>query len=440
MTKINYIFLNKAIWDPIKNYIKQHNSSVNSIETFKTFIKGISSATTNNDIKDSTRKISDSIPTSFLSDKSNILSSFFNKSFRVMSNLLTEVDTHLTANELPINIIQPKTSSVLLFQRKFIALIMFGAFLGLFPGKIFHSRTPGLCFQSFFSSSSASKHQTIALIDYFNSIASGVSNNEGFVNQHVIFERHYSPKKDEQFFIGINYNIQKTELVRGYMENYNPGNHAVEAIFGNKVVGSAVLRNVMHQEEIMMTVSPETLIARIFHTDMDHEDSISFRGLLRYSSYKGYGSSNYRHVTVTNDEKFGALGRVYTSFDAIPGEKYKQFTNSYSLRELNKLIPGLCVDFYGESEGSVRSPFVSGYWGGGVFGGDIIYKFVIQMIASCVCKRKLVYADPDRILNQQIIDKLEDKYKTCGSLAKALFEAERGSKISKKNAINVLLS
>ncbi|KAH7649995.1 hypothetical protein FG379_001839 [Cryptosporidium bovis] len=441
MTKIRYIFLDKLLWDPIKRYIQNNNSSVNSLTELKQFVGGISQTTSNREIKDSTRKISDSISSSLPVEKDGIITEFFTNTFKVLSNLLVNIDKHLTVNKLPERIIEPKTNSVMLFQRKFIASIMFGAFLGLFPGQIFNSKTPGLCFQNFFGTSSASKHQVIAFMSYFNDVAIGISSNHEFVEQQVIFERHYSAPKDTLFFINSNEAIQPTELVRGFMENYNPGGHVVEAIFGNKIVGSATLSNVMHQEEIMMTTSPETLFARIFHTNMGQEDSLSFRGLLKYSSYKGYGTNNYRHIDVTSQERFRALGRIYTSFDAIPGNQgYTQFTTPYSLRELNKLVPGLCTDFYGETEVKQRSPFVGGYWGGGVFGGDIKYKFIIQMIASCVCRRALAYADPDKHLNLQEIRRLEQKYTTCGRLAKALFDAERAGRISKGNAINVLLS
>ncbi|KAK6590234.1 hypothetical protein RS030_172605 [Cryptosporidium xiaoi] len=441
MTKIKYIFLDKLLWNPIKNYIQNHNSKVNSLTELKKFVGGISQATSNREIKDSTKRISDSISSSLPAEKDGILTEFFTNTFKVLSNLLVNIDQHLTANKLPERVIEPKTNSVMLFQRKFIASIMFGAFLGLFPGRIFNSRTPGLCFQNFFGTSVASKHQVIAFMSYFNDVATGITSNHGFVDQQVIFERHYSDPKNTHFFTNSMEQIQPTELVRGFMENYNPGGHVVESIFGNKVVGSATLSSVMHQEEIMMTNSPETLFARIFHTDMGQEDSISFRGLLRYSSYKGYGTQNYRHIDVTKEERFRALGRIYTSFDAIPrNQGYTQFTTNYSLRELNKLVPGLCTDFYGETEVRKRSPFVGGYWGGGVFGGDIKYKFIIQLIASCVCRRPFAYADPDKHLKIQEIRQLEQKYTTCGGLAKALFDAESSGRISNGNAINVLLS
>ncbi|OII73645.1 poly (ADP-ribose) glycohydrolase [Cryptosporidium ubiquitum] len=439
MNRIRYIFNEQGLWGSITSFISAKHTTVRSSATLRSFVKELGTATNDRNIISSTSSVASGIQAAFSNADSTQSSRFFSSTFSVLSQHLVKLTDNLTDNVLPIDIILPKANAIQMFTRKFIVLVIFAGFLGLFPNYIFHSRTPGLYFGNFFSGSGASGQQLSCILSYFNIMANKISSNDQLTLDLVVFERHYRHPSPESFFTSSTLNIQQTVLIKGFMETHNPGGHVVEAIFGNKVVGSAVLSNVMHQEEIMMTVAPETLISRIFHTDLNDEDVISFRGLMKFSKYNGYGSS-FSYAPANEEDMYKPLTRVYGSIDALnKGYPQKQFTVQYALRELNKLLPLLCSDFYGESEEKHRSPFVTGYWGGGVFGGDIPYKFVIQLLGSCVCNRPMVYSDASNKLDLNQIRRLESKYMTCGELAKAFFQLQNAGRITFNNAIGELL-
>ncbi|KAJ1605211.1 hypothetical protein OJ253_3261 [Cryptosporidium canis] len=439
MNRIRYIFNESGLWSSITTFITGNHHTVNSVFKLKSFVRDLGKATGNEEILESTHKISTMLESSFSNADKAQSNKFFSGTFSTLSLQLAKLTDHLGENALPVDIILQRTNAVQIFTRKFIVLVMFAAFLGLFPKKIFNDQTPGLGFDGFFGTSRVSGQQLSCFLSYFNIMADKISSNEHLINDRVIFERHHRVSSPVSFFTSSKSSLQGTKIIRGYMETYNHGGPLVEAIFANKVVGSSTLLNSMHQEEILMSVAPETLIARIFHTNLHSEDALTFRGLMKYSWYTGFGST-FAYVPIKEEQMHSSLIRVYASVDAFPQQSsLRQFTEEYSLRELNKLVPVLCVDFYGEFEEGKRGPFVTGYWGGGVFGGDVIYKFLIQLIAACVCNREMVFSDTQNKLDYKKVLSIEQKYKTCGNLAEAFFRTQRQGRFFNGNAIDEIL-
>lgn len=441
MNRIRYIFNESGLWGSITNFISRNHQGVTSVRHLKDFIRNLGTATGDGEIVRSTGKISTMLEQSFSNADVVQTNKFFSGTFSILSTHLVKITDLLNDNVLPVDIILQRTNAVQMFTRKFIVLIMFTAFLGLFPGRIFNSQTPGLQFDRFFSSYRASGQQLSCFLSYFNIMADKISSNDQMISDRVIFERHHRPSSPTSFFTSSSLALRPVTLITGFMESYNPGGHVLEAIFGNKEIGSETLSNSMHQEEILMSVAPETLIARIFHIRLHDEDVLSFRGLMKFSSYTGFGSSRFTYAPIKNEEEmYKSLIRVYASVDALcKQDNPRQFTEPYSLRELNKLIPVLCADFYGESEESQRSPFVTGYWGGGVFAGDIPYKFLIQLIASCTCNRAMVFSDSLNKLDHNKVRQIEQKYRTCGQLADRFFRIQSNGGFREGNAIDEIL-
>ncbi|KAF7456370.1 Poly(ADP-ribose) glycohydrolase [Cryptosporidium felis] len=441
MNKIKYIFENGGLWSRVTSFIQSNHKGVRDQNGLSNFVNGLLSAVQDQEISTGSKPIVSGIPKTFQFADQTQTKKFFSKTFSVLSMELTGLKALLPDNKLPMSVILEKTNSVQMLTRKFIVLMIFGAFLGLFPGHAFNRLTPGLGFERFFAGSQLSGNQLSCFLSYFNHMAEFMESDNPLLSDYVIFQRHHQPSKPESFFTSSMNKIHPTLIISGFMETYNPGNHVLEAIFGNKIVGSATLAGTMHQEEIIMTNAPETLVARIFHANLGDEDVLTFRGLLKFSSYSGY-SGSFKYLPVTDQVMYSSIARIYASFDAMfdqnsPGKT--QFSVRYSLREMNKLLPGLCEDFYGESEDASRSQFVTGYWGGGVFGGDISFKFIIQLIAACVCSRQLVFSDNSNVLDKEKIRKIEQKYVTCGALATKFFALQHQGRLRAKNTLDELL-
>ncbi|KAH8582011.1 shares a domain with poly ribose glycohydrolases [Cryptosporidium sp. chipmunk genotype I] len=440
MNTIRYVFHDSGIWGKVTSFISSNYQSVNSQNTLRKFVKDLGIASNNNQIKSSTEKISTKLESAFSNADAAQSSKFFSSSFPVLSQSLVRLTDNLIDNELPRAVILQKTNATQIFTRKFIVLMLFAGFLGLFPGHIFNQQVPGLDFTGFFGGTRASSNQLSCFLSYFNIMAGKISSSDQEIHNHVIFQRHHKGSNRENFFTSSNLGIKQTQIIQGFMESYNPGGHVVEAIFANMMYGSATLHNVMNQEEIVMTIAPETLLGRIFYSDLHDEDSITVRGVMKFSGYTGFGTNNFTFRPIKESEIYAAIPRVYAVVDAISrGSTYTEFTLGYALRELSKLISALCDDFYGETEENDRSPFVSGYWGGGVFGGDNLYKFLIQLIAACVCNRQLVYSDGLNKLDISLIRQIETKYGTCGNLASAFFKKHRTRSFSSGNALVEML-
>ncbi|POM84952.1 Poly (ADP-ribose) glycohydrolase (PARG) family protein [Cryptosporidium meleagridis] len=440
MSTIRYLFNESGTWSRITSFISSNYRSVNSQSTLKSFVKNLGAASSDSQIKLSTEKISSRIESSFLNADRTQSSKFFSSTFSVLSECLVKITDNLADNELPINIITKKTNSIQMLTRKIIALFLFAGFLGLFPNNFFNNQTPGLDFSGFFSSSRASSNQLSSFLSYFNTMGGKISQKDPMVNEYVIIQRHHKSPLKENMLISSTLALKQTQIISGFMESHNPGGHVVEAIFANKIYGSATLHNCMNQEEIVMTVVPETLIGRFFLENLHDEDSVTVRGAMRYSNYNGFGTDKFTFQPIKESEMYMSLPRVYAVVDAISrGSRLKEFTLEYALREINKLTSALCDDFYGESEERDRSQFVTGYWGGGVFGGDNQYKFILQLIAACFCNRQLVYSDGLNRLDINQIRQIEGKYTTCGELSDAFFKKHKTNSFRKGNALSEML-
>ncbi|TRY50035.1 Poly(ADP-ribose) glycohydrolase [Cryptosporidium tyzzeri] len=441
MSTIRYLFSEVGTWSKITNFISSNHRNVNSRSTLKSFVKNLGVASSDSQIKSSTEKISLKIESSFLNADGTQSSKFFSSTFSILSECLVKMTDNLADNELPRNILTQKTNSIQMFTRKITVLFLFAGFLGLFPGSFFNNRTPGLDFTGFFSSSRASSNQLSSFLSYFNIMGHKISQRDPMVSEYVVIQRHHRLPLQEYMLTSSTLSLKPTQIISGFMESHNPGGHVVEAIFANMKYGSATLHNCMNQEEIVMTVVPETLIGRFFLDDLHDEDSVTVRGVMRYSNYKGFGTDKFTFQSIKESEMYMSIPRVYAVVDALSrGSRFREFTLEYALREINKLTSALCDDFYGESEERDRSPFVTGYWGGGVFGGDIQYKFFLQLIAACICNRKLVYSDGLNRLDINQIRQIESKYTTCGQLSDAFFKKHKTSGFSKENALKVMLT
>ena len=65
----------------------------------------------------------------------------------------------------------------------------------------------------------------------------------------------------------------------------------IQADFANKSIGGGVLSHGIVQEEIRFCINPELFVTMMICSDMTPNETISIRGIERFSSYSGYASS-----------------------------------------------------------------------------------------------------------------------------------------------------
>ncbi len=70
----------------------------------------------------------------------------------------------------------------------------------------------------------------------------------------------------------------------------------IQADFANKSIGGGALSHGIVQEEIRFCINPELFVTMMICADMTNEETISVRGIERFSNYSGY-SSTFRFLS-----------------------------------------------------------------------------------------------------------------------------------------------
>jgi poly(ADP-ribose) glycohydrolase len=171
-------------------------------------------------------------------------------------------------------------------------------------------------------------------------------------------------------------------LQNGTMELYNDNifvDFANEDIHIHKVIPSAT------QEEILFSLCPELFPAILFCSRMTDRDTYLIKGARRFSTYKGYQHS-FQFVSPILSPTDCDVVAIDASVQCDPNER-NQFTPVVFARDLIKASIG----FMGCCEVLANQKIVTGHWGGGVFGGNKILKFLQQLIAAVLNDCTLTY-------------------------------------------------
>ena len=182
--------------------------------------------------------------------------------------------------------------------------------------------------------------------------------------------------------VTLDYLESKTKI---HIDSITEQKNNIITNFANKYLGGGCMHLGSVQEEILLLICPEILVARAFVKKMNHIQSISMSGFEIISKSQGYGNS-LKYGTYNIDKTpyvNNSFKSLMIAVDAYPiyGEQiWTQINPIFSMRELIKFITGL----QGNREEVLGFKFdfcSTGKWGCGAFGGDVYMKFLIQFIA-----------------------------------------------------------
>ena len=215
-------------------------------------------------------------------------------------------------------------------------------------------------------------------------------------------------------------NIKCQVDIDGRIEDADPsGASTWEADFANSMIGGGVLASGCVQEEIRFLLSPELIASLLLTERMGPLENVLITGSERFSSYTGYASDfkfggNFQDVASNDivgspDSNAQTLHKAefrrkttITAMDAVSYSRQEyglQFRTQAIRRDLDKAF----VSFQQRSSagdggdgsgvmGGATAPWIAtGNWGCGAFGGDLVLKAVIQIVAAAEAGRDIKY-------------------------------------------------
>ena len=222
--------------------------------------------------------------------------------------------------------------------------------------------------------------------------------------------------------------------VAGKIEDFEDADEdAWEADFANCLIGGGVLASGCVQEEIRFLLSPELITSLLLTERLGELEHLLITGSERFSTYTGYASTfQFSGNFVDNAGKDALLSAgeyplqaaeyrrrtTVTAMDALhfaPSQYGSQFQIHAIRRELDKAFAAFQKEDMSTAKGgswgthlgmidnSNASLVRTGNWGCGAFGGDLILKAVIQLVAAAEAGRNLKYfVFGDEELSEQI--------------------------------------
>lgn len=186
----------------------------------------------------------------------------------------------------------------------------------------------------------------------------------------------------------IDKSISNVNFINGFIKNSD----SIKVDFANKNIGGGVLAHGCCQEEILFLSNTELIGLMSLVDTLGPTDALTVSGITQYSLIKSYG------FDLKFEPYLYALDQLQTiiMIDAIDYRKIK--SNSFEISELYKATNGFSLI---ESNGFslIESNIIStGNWGAGIFKGDPIVKFLIQLLAASITGNNLNYYLTDTYL------------------------------------------
>lgn len=163
--------------------------------------------------------------------------------------------------------------------------------------------------------------------------------------------------------------------------------------FANRFPGGGVLGRGNVQEELRFSVTPELLATTLLCPALRDDEALVVHGAARFSTIQGYGGGARFAGAFTDPSPTMPDGTPRVEvvvLDALPfcdgGDLRRQIQPSHRLREAGKAWVG-----FQPSPEEGPTPVATGNWGGGVFGGHLPLKALIQWVAASWHGRALRY-------------------------------------------------
>lgn len=174
-----------------------------------------------------------------------------------------------------------------------------------------------------------------------------------------------------------------TYISNGSFEDHHSiPNIEAYADFANKRIGGGVLGKGAVQEEIEFITHPDTIVSKLFFGKMENEDSIQISGYRKYSNHSEYGSKDKNHFKF-NDKKvdFDSIEFSQKTLVAMDSIKYYWKPGQYNKGSFDREIIKCLSAFYAPTVSDFKR-IITGNWGSGVFGSDVVLKFLIQYLCA----------------------------------------------------------
>lgn len=258
------------------------------------------------------------------------------------------------------------------------------------------------------------------ILGYFARVESYINdtnedNRTKFNRGRIIIKRHFI--EEDVDWVGSNIpiteiNIKETVYtntdnpVKVIHNNADDSSAKLHVAYSHEMIGGKLFEDIITQEEIIMLVRPECIVATLFCAKMNESETITILGAEKISQYFGYGSSvKYAGNFIDSapngysaDKTEELLQRAVIFIDASSRTSSSaQFIHDFD-RDLKKAFVGFSSLKFSKVE-----KIASGNWTYGFNGNNMQIKFIQQVIAASAAGKSLVYYPLGRDFEEKLL-------------------------------------
>jgi poly(ADP-ribose) glycohydrolase len=302
----------------------------------------------------------------------------------------------------------PTQTTNIVFSRTQIAVIMASIWFGLFDynyvtkGKYRIEDFPEPTFINIFLNQNIFALQCI--INYFDRVYEYLNSDlhDEFNGGNIIVKRFVLT--NEPNWADLDVPISEIFLGEGTQDDSPAKMHTA---FAHEFIGGDMFKGPLTQEEIILLIRPECMIATLFCARLDSNEVVVVLGAEKMSQYMGYGSSvrfrgNFIDAATkgyNDDETEVMLQCAVVFMDASPKSSgVSQFINDFQ-RDLNKAYCGFSSLAFSKPGEYVAG----GNWTYGFNGNNMQIKFIQQALAASLAGKSLIYYPFGREFENKIV-------------------------------------
>uniref|UniRef100_A0A6V7LA66 poly(ADP-ribose) glycohydrolase n=1 Tax=Bracon brevicornis TaxID=1563983 RepID=A0A6V7LA66_9HYME len=322
---------------------------------------------------------------------------FFKHLLPKMIQLALQLPTLITG---PIPLLKKHTNFSISMSQLQVASLLANAFFCTFPRRNSlnpqseYAAFPHINFNRLFACykenepnrSAAVTEKLKCLFHYFRRVT--MSPPEGTIT----IQRRYIPPKNCPRWDKLNIPLPPLHITsKGTIETEGAG--LLQVDFANKYIGGGVLNWGCVQEEIRFVICPELMVTMLVSEMLDDTEALVVTGAERYSKYEGYSHTFKWTGDYVDETPRDSSGRRETSIVAIDALYFSQADAQFSMKNINRELNKAYVGFspHPEIEKNQLAAIATGNWGCGAFRGNPQLKVLIQLMASAVAGRSMVY-------------------------------------------------